>query len=347
MSPVALAQMAGALLRKPLRLLNWRHGADAAKRRPGLLVLADRLGREPGRIRFLDNLAPPPPAPAMPDLERFGRAEAAAAWLGHATLLLRVGGKTILTDPVFSPRVGVGLVFATIGPKRRQQPALSIAQLPKIDLILSSHAHFDHLDRPSLWQLARRFGRVPVVAAEGTSDLLHDLGFGEIQELKWEGALRLGDLSLSAIPVKHWGPRVFYDDWRGYNAYLLEATKRRSEGSTKRPEGDVPPSAASTRILFGGDTAYTETFAGLGPLDLFAVGISAYDPFVAAHATPEQAWAMAQLAGAQRLAAMHHTTFRLSREPMDEPLRRLLNAAGAEADRIVIRNVGDLWTAQK
>jgi L-ascorbate metabolism protein UlaG (beta-lactamase superfamily) len=315
------AETARMLLR-PLGA-NWRNFADAAKRRQTVLRLADRLGREKGRIRFLDGLNPPPPAPRRPDVPRLLSADLGAAWLGHATLLLRVGGRTILTDPVFSPRVGLGLLFGTIGPKRRQQPALSIDELPPIDLVLSSHAHFDHLDRPSLWRIARRFPNVPVIAAAGTRDLLADLGFGEVRELPWEQGAQVAGLKISAIPVKHWGPRVFYDDWRGYNAYLVESD--------------------SHRVLFGGDTAFTDAWSGVGPLDLLAIGISAYDPFVAAHATPEQAWEMAQMAAARHVLPMHHTTFKLSYEPIDEPLQRLMAAAGPDAGRIVARQVGDSW----
>ena len=318
-----VAEQTARLLLRPLGVVNWRRGADVLKRRPLALQLADRLGRETGRLRFLDTLAPPPPAPRVPDVARLLSATLAAAWLGHATLLLRVGGKTILTDPVFSDRVGLGLLFATLGPRRHQRPALTVEQLPPIDLILSSHAHFDHLDRPSLWQLSRRFRHVPVIAAAGTADLIQDLGFSDIRELPWGQKTSAAGLEITAVPVKHWGPRVFHDNWRGYNAYLIESNEH--------------------RVLFGGDTADTDIFAGLGPLDLMAVGISAYDPFIAAHATPEQAWAMAQSAGARHVLPMHHTTFRLSREPMDEPLRRFLAAAGEERHRVVARRVGDLW----
>lgn len=322
------------MLMRPARLLNWRRGANAAKRQPTLLRIADRLGRDPGRTRFLDQLSPPPPAPRRPDIARFLAADLAAAWLGHATLLLRIGGKTILTDPVFSHRIGVGLLFATIGPKRRQRPALTIDELPPIEFILSSHAHFDHLDRPSLWRIARRFGGTPVIAAAGTSDLFDDLGFGEIVELDWKQQTQIAGLKIAAVPVKHWGPRVFYDDWRGFNAYLIEATAPRTGQAIE---------TAGARVLFGGDSAHTDVWRGLGPLDLLAVGISAYDPFIAAHASPEQAWEMSESAGALRVLPMHHTTFKLSHEPMDEPLRRLLAAAGDQAHRIVARQVGDLW----
>ena len=325
-----VAAETGRMLLRPLRL-DWRRWANVAKRQPRLLEIADRLGRETGRIRFLDGLRPPPPAQRRPDLGAFLGADLAAAWIGHATILLRVGGKTVLTDPVFSPRIGVGLLFGTVGPRRRQQPALAIDELPPIDLILSSHAHFDHLDRPSLWRLARRFRNVPVVAAQGTSDLLCDLGFRDVVELAWGDMVRCAGMAIRAVPVKHWGPRVFFDDWRGYNAYLIETAA--AAGS----------SLMRHRILFGGDSAYTESWTGLGPLDLAAIGISAYDPFVAAHATPEEAWRMAELAGARHVLPMHHATFRLSHEPMDEPLRRILAAAAGQEHRIVARVVGDVW----
>ena len=319
----AARRIAGALL-GPRGLLNWRRGADAAKRRPAMLLLADKLGREVGRTRFLDDLIPPP-ASKRPDLSRWHEHELAACWIGHATLLLRVGGRTVLTDPVFSSRVGMGLVFATVGPKRFQAPALSIDELPQIDLILSSHAHFDHLDRPSLWRIARRFGDVPVICASGTRDLINDLGFRDVRELQLGEATEAAGVDVTAIPVKHWGPRVFYDNWRGYCAYRLDR--------------------AGHRVIFGGDSAMTDSFRDAGPCDLMAVGIGAYDPFVASHATPEQAWRMAGDAGARFVLPMHHSTLRLSREPVDEPIRRLLSVAASEGglNRVVAREVGDVW----
>ena len=314
--------------RRLVRLLDWRRGADAAKRRPAVLLLADKLGRETGRTRFLDNLLTPPPAPVRPDLSRWETYDLAACWLGHATLLLRVGGRTVLTDPVFSNRVGVGLVFATLGPKRFQRPAATLDELPPIDLILSSHAHFDHLDRPSLWRLGKRFPDVPVVCASGTRDLIDDLGFRDVRELSWGEETTTAGVRVAGQAVTHWGPRVFYDRWRGYNAYVLERGGR--------------------RVIFGGDSAMTDAFKSAGPCDLMAVGIAAYDPFVAAHATPEQAWRMTRDAGAAHVLPMHHRTFRLSREPMDEPIRRFLAIAAAEgmSDRVVARQVGDVWASK-
>ena len=97
----------------------------------------------------------------------------AAVWIGHATVLLRVGGMTVLTDPVFANRVGIGFGPFSAGPKRLLAPAMTIKQLPTIDLLLISHAHFDHLDRPTLHRLKRT---TPVIAAHHTQDLIRDLG---------------------------------------------------------------------------------------------------------------------------------------------------------------------------
>src|SRR5690606_18933465 len=116
------------------------------------------------------------------DLGSWADQSLAAVWIGHATVLLRIEGVTILTDPVFAPRVGLGLGMLTGGPKRLIAPAIKIGQLPAIDLVLLSHAHFDHLDRPTLDRLDKR---TPVVTAHQTRDLVADLGFSDITELRW------------------------------------------------------------------------------------------------------------------------------------------------------------------
>ena len=243
--------------------------------------------------------------------------------IGHATVLLRIGGMNILTDPVFSSRIGVGLGLMTAGPKRLVAPALSLRQLPPIDLILISHAHFDHLDRPTL---ARLPTRTPVIAAKSTGDLIADLGFRHVDELDWGESLSLPNgVEISAVPVKHWGARTFNDLHRGFNAYLITSADR--------------------RVLYGGDTAYHEGFKELDRVDLAILGIGAYDPYVAAHATPEQAWAMAGHCQAGAILPMHHSTFRLSYEPTHEPMQRMLAAAGPDAARLVVREVGGQWAA--
>lgn len=301
--------------------MSWRRYANWAKERPATLRVADFLGRGRGRMRFLDHLNKPPVSRVKPDLGHWENEELSAIWIGHATVLLRIGGMTIITDPVLSNRIGVGLGLVTGGPRRHIAPALSVRELPPIDLILISHAHFDHLDRPTLAKLPKR---IPVIAAHHTRDLIRDLGYRDITELRWGESTPLGELNLTARQVRHWGARTFYDSHRGFNAYFIES--------------------AHHRILYGGDTAYQDYFQDLSHVDLAIFGIGAYDPYVAAHATPEQALMMADHCRAERILPMHHSTFRLSHEPMHEPIHRLLTAVGRDTDRIIAREPGHQWT---
>jgi len=278
------------------------------------------MGRGRGRTRWLDHLNAPPAAPLKPDLTNWADQSLAAAWLGHATVLLRVGEMTILTDPVLCNRVGIGLGLITGGPRRHVAPALAVRELPPIDLMLISHAHFDHLDRPTLVKLDKN---IPVITAGGTFDLIRDLGFRRVAELRWGESTTLHGIKVTAQKVAHWGARIFYDSHRGYNAYLIEAGKK--------------------RVLYGGDTAYHDFFKEIGKVDLAVLGIGGYDPYLASHATPEQAWAMANHLNADHLLPMHHSTFRLSHEPTREPIERLMTAAGKDAARVVMTQIGGQW----
>ncbi|MDP9174863.1 MAG: MBL fold metallo-hydrolase [Planctomycetota bacterium] len=300
--------------------VKWKRFADWAKKRPALLRLAAQLGRGQGRMRWFDHVNPPTRSRVVPDLSGWEDRELSAVWLGHATILLRIGGMTILTDPVLSHRIGLGFGLMTLGPRRHVAAALTAKQLPPLDLILISHAHFDHLDRQTLSTLPRK---TPVVTARHTGDLIRDLGFRQITELQWGEHLEMAGLRVTARQVTHWGARTFFDQHRGFNAYLLEAAGR--------------------RVLYAGDTAYHDRFKEIGKVDLAILGIGAYDPYIQAHATPEQAWEMATHVRADFVLPMHHSTFRLSHEPMAEPMNRIVAAAGREANRIAISEVGATW----
>lgn len=261
------------------------------------------------------------PAPTRPDLRAWSDRGLFAAWLGHSTVLLKMDGVTILTDPVFSERAGVNLGPVTVGVKRLVEPALAIADLPHIDLILLSHAHFDHFDLPSLRRLDSR--RTSVITASKTADLLRFRKFRNIHELAWGQRVHAGAATVRAVEVNHWGARVRTDTYRGYNGYTIEVGRY--------------------RVLFGGDTAWTGAFRGLKggrPFDLAVMPVGAYNPWVRFHATPEQSWRMANDAGADRFLPVHHQTFSLGREPYLEPVERLLDAAGPEPDRIVLDGIG-------
>lgn len=335
------------------RRTMWRDFADWAKRRPLVLRLADQLTRGRGYARVFDGLTQPAIA-RQPDLDAWSLANISAAWLGHATVLLRVGGLTILIDPVMSTRVGLGAGLFTLGPARLVRPALRIDQLPPIDLVLVTHAHLDHLDRPSLRRIAQRNPRASIVCPAGCEDLVSDLKFREVRAISCED--RNGDVSsfekdkngdvssfrkldaspfsqydravnargvcITALPVVHDGARVFRDQHRQSCSFLIESDE--------------------SKLLVSGDTAYHENWRTL-QVDLAIVNIGAYDPWVDGHATPEQMWQMCQHAEARQIMSVHHSTFRLGLEPDREPLQRFLRAAGSEASKIVARNIGDVW----
>ena len=265
------------------------------------------------------------PAPFTPHPKRWPDEGLHAAWLGHSTVLLKIDGFTILTDPILSERCGVGMGPVTVGIKRLVAPAITRAQLPPIDLILLSHAHFDHFDLRTLRGLER--SGAAVVTAKNTSDLLRVRRYKGVQELGWGERVRVGPLSILGIRVNHWGARLRTDIHRGFNGYLIE-TKRH-------------------RILFGGDTAYTDSFRGLRsskPIDLAILPIGAYDPWIHVHCSPEQAWRMGADCGAEFLLPVHHQTFRLGREPHFEPVERFVAAAGSHPDRIVATRIGHEWS---
>jgi len=260
------------------------------------------------------------PAPAQWDPNAI-----TAAWLGHSTVLLNFYGLTILTDPVLFMRVGADLGIGTVGPKRLVAPALNVSQLPPIDLVLLSHAHMDHLDSATLRRLP---GSAQAVTAHATGDLLSGTRIRKTTELAWGQKTtvrtRNGDVAVKAFEVNHWGARWRRDTYRGYNGYTLEREGR--------------------KIIFGGDTAMTDSFQSLrgqGPYELAIMPIGAYHPWVCSHCTPEQSVRMANEAGANYFLPIHHKTFKLGQEGPDEPIQRLEEAL--ERERLALRDVGETF----
>ncbi len=262
-----------------------------------------------------------PPAQEQPTPLQWPDRGLHAAWLGHSTVLLKVDGVTILTDPVFSARVGLNFGPLTLGLKRLVAPALAPAQLPPIDLVLLSHAHMDHMDLPSLRGLENR--KTAVVMASKTSDLIRVDRYGSVKELGWGERAVAAGVEVRAFEVNHWGARMRTDTYRGYNGYVIEAGRY--------------------RILFAGDTANTDAFRTVRSsraIDLAVMPVGAYNPWIYYHCTPEQAWRMGNEAGVEQVIPVHHRTFQLSREPLTEPLERFLGAAGNHEDRVAIRHIG-------
>jgi L-ascorbate metabolism protein UlaG (beta-lactamase superfamily) len=183
----------------------------------------------------------------------------AATWLGHATVLLEIGGHWVLTDPVWSDRVSPS---ATVGPRRNHPVPMELADLPPLSAILISHDHYDHLDTATIDALVR-LQDAPIVVPLGISAHLRRWGVPEnrIVELDWGQSHRVGDLTLTCTEARHFSGRGFVRNTTLWSSWVAAAGDRRA--------------------FFGGDTGYTDAFAqlgeDLGPFDLTVLPIGAYD----------------------------------------------------------------------
>ncbi len=246
-----------------------------------------------------------------------------ATWIGHATVLINFRGVTILTDPVLGKRIAPPELFGkNFGIRRITEPAVRPEDLPQIDLVLLSHAHYDHWDRATL----KRFKRpTRAIIPPATRDLLPGGSFGEVSELPWGETVRVKGLTITAVPAEHWGQRGRDPTPRGYSGYLIEG--------------------GGTRIFFAGDSAFgkqwpaTQWRKNLGDRDvdlcLLPIGDSYYH---GNHMSPEEAWRLFRLLGGRQLMPIHWRTFIQSppdKEPTFSPIERLRAAAGGEQRLIV------------
>ena len=241
-------------------------------------------------------------------------------WLGHAALLLRLSGRYILIDPALSQRASP---LSFYGPQRKTPAPLSVAQLPQLDMLLISHNHYDHLDRRTVRQLAQRFPQATVVVPLGLKRWFRRYRFARVEELDWWDSLTLGEITLHAVPARHWSMRSLWDRnrslWCGWVIHH-----------------------PALRFYFSGDSGYSERLAEigrrLGPFDLAALPIGAYAPrwfMQEQHMDPQQSVTLYQQLGAPRAIPMHWGVFELADESLDEPpeqLRQALQAAGVEPD---------------
>ena len=241
-------------------------------------------------------------------------------FIGHASFFLQVGGENIVIDPNFARWLFVL--------KRLRQPGVRIRDLPPIDLVLVTHAHFDHLHRPSLRSLVRhtkrRRGSAPtIVVPEHVFDLVADLGFRDVVELNWWNSFRHRGVTITHVPARHWGARILRDAHRGYGGYVLRDGKY--------------------SVYHAGDTAYFPGFREIGTRlapQVALLPIGAYNPpqFRNVHASPGDATRAFLDLNSRWMVPMHYGTFRLSHEPMDEPLKLLDEEARSAGirDRVLV-----------
>ncbi len=297
------------------------HGPDGRFRLPWTVP-----GRSRGLTAFLrwqiDRIrsggGPPRPpdgalpiAPAEPARPSAGRSELRVTWIGHATFLLQIGGRNLLTDPVWSERASP---VSWLGPRRIVPAALDFTALPPLDGVLLSHDHYDHLDRPTVLRIVRTFGAgLPWITPLGYADWLRGCGARTIVETDWGETAEIDGVRLTALPAQHWTQRE-------------PGSRNRRLWCSWRIEA-----APGARMYFGGDSGWFDGYRRLGrehgPFDVTFLPIGAYAPrwFMRPfHMNPEEAVdAWVALGAKGLLMPMHWGTFVLSDEPVLEPPDRL------------------------
>jgi len=286
-----------------------------------------RWFRERGRTR---RERPDPPASVFErKTPRFGQVEGqggvGVTWLGHSTVLLEFQGLTVLTDPILSEHAAP----LPLPRLRRWVPApVGVAGLPHVDLVLVSHNHYDHLDRPTVRALARRFPEAIWCTPLGNGALLRRFGARLVHEMDWWEEMELTGGRVTCTPAQHFSARGLHDRDRAlWSGFALRISGRSA--------------------WFAGDSGYFGGFREIGervgPFDLALVPTGAYDPrwfMRPVHMDPtEGVQAVLDVAarGLPRLVPIHWGTFKLTDEPMDEPprlTREAWSAAGLPVDHL-------------
>lgn len=258
------------------------------------------------------------------------------AWIGHSTILINFYGTIILTDPILLNRIGMNILGISFGPARLTPPALSFDEIPKPDIILLSHAHFDHTDYNSLKKITNKFpNQIDVIIAFLTKDVIEDLKWKSISVIDWNEEIEIQNIKFTALEVEHFGWRVpwekdrsrgYLKDGRSYNAYLIEKNGK--------------------SILFGGDTRNSkklEILKDKNP-DIAIMPIGAYNPWTYAHCNPEEALIMAENIGAKYFIPVHTKTFKLGSEPFEEPIDWLKKSVQNYKIELGLDSIGQTFT---
>ncbi|MDQ7783754.1 MAG: MBL fold metallo-hydrolase [Desulfomonilaceae bacterium] len=254
-----------------------------------------------------------PMAKNDPSFLKSNREHATLTWIGHATVLVQMEGKNILTDPHFSDRASP---VSWIGPKRVVPPGLSLEDLPHVDIVVISHDHYDSLDTPTVRRLIERPGgdRTTFYVPLGLKAWFDGLGIKRVFELDWWEGRNEDGLEIIAVPVHHWSKRG-----------LISRNRTLWAGWVVKGQ--------DFSFFFAGDSGYKPVFKEigerLGPFDLSVIPIGAYEPrwfMKYHHMSPSEAVRVHLDVGSKKSVGVHWGTFPLTDEPLDEPPRELAKA---------------------
>ena len=268
----------------------------------------------------------------LSDLERF-KDDDYIGWIGHATFLIKLGNTTIITDPVFSKNAGP-LIF---GPKRFTEPALKLNEIPKTDLFLLTHNHYDHQDMRTIRMYPYKDSKVLVPLKLGKYFTRYR--FKDVNEMDWYEEIKINnDLKVTFLPAVHWSKRSLTDTNKTlWGNFLIEYKDK--------------------KIFFACDTGvgniYKELGNKFGPIDLTLINIGAYNfypmmPYKdksAYHTNPEEALSIAQDLKSKKVLGTHWGTFVLSLEPIMEPPVRFKNNAekyGFKKKDAIVFKIGEI-----
>ena len=299
---------------------------------PFLPGLRDASAPRPTLTDFLrggKRRAPDAPLPVVDPRETWRQRPGSglrATWLGHSSVLVEIDGLRVLTDPVWGPRASP---LGVIGPKRFQPPPVALAALPPIDLVVISHDHYDHLDHPTILQLAR--SGVPFVTSLGVGAHLQAWGVPaeRITELDWweHHTLPGADLRITAVPAQHFSGRSLKDrNATLWSSLVIEGPRH--------------------RVFFSGDTGLTPAYARiaerLGPFDLVMLEVGAFHPsWGDIHLGPHRALDALDLLGGGAFLPVHWGTFSLALHAWDEPAETLLDLAPARGTQLLMPRLGE------
>ena len=252
-------------------------------------------------------------------------------WIGHATFLIKLGDTTIITDPVFSKNTGP----LTFGPKRYVDPAIKLDEVPKTDLLLLTHNHYDHLDASAIRNFPHKNTKVllPLKLSK------YFKRFKDVNELDWYDEIQVNkDIKVTLLPAVHWSKRSLWDTNKTlWGNFLIEYKGK--------------------KILFASDTGYGNIYKELGnkygPIDVTFINIGAYNfyPMMPVkdksiyHTNPEEALQIGKDLNSKKVVGMHWGTVVLSLEPIMEPPKRFKDSAknfGYSKDDAIIFKIGEL-----